>query len=192
MCRCFYFQVNSSGDFRRQLKSTSDDPNVKCISIIGNTGDGKSHTLNQVFFDGNEKFSTSSSTDSCTMGVWAALDEPQRTLILDTEGRLGLSQNDNIRNRLLLKILCVSDVVVFRTKAPKLPNDMFQFLSDASSAFLKYFKKELESVMKNCKVDGPMSAMGPTLIVFHETQYTEVLKGWWIYINKKMKFIAFF
>ena len=111
------------------------------------------------------------------MGVWSALDENQRTLVLDTEGRLGLSQNDNIRNRLLLKILCISDIIIFRTKAPKLPNDMFQFLSDASNAFLKYFRKELENVMKNCKADGPMSTMGPTLIVFHETQHTEVLRG---------------
>ena len=115
------------------------------------------------------------------MGVWSALDENQKTLVLDTEGRLGLSQNDNIRNRLLLKILCISDIIIFRTKAPKLPNDMFQFLSDASNAFLKYFRKELENVMKNCKADGPMSTMGPTLIVFHETQHTEVLRGLFLF-----------
>jgi zinc finger FYVE domain-containing protein 1 len=30
--------------------------------------------------------------------------------------------------------------------------------------------------MKNCKTDGPMSTMGPTLIVFHETQHTGILK----------------
>ncbi|CAF4755670.1 unnamed protein product, partial [Rotaria sp. Silwood1] len=171
-----HLTVNNELDFIRQLKSSSQDPNVKCISIIGNTGDGKSYTLNQVFFNGKEKFHTSSTTESCTMGVWAALDENQRTLILDTEGRLGLSQNDNIRNRLLLKILCISDIIIFRTRAPKLPNDMFQFLSDASNAFLKFFRRELENVMKNCKVDGPMSTMGPTLIVFHETQFTEVLR----------------
>ena len=111
------------------------------------------------------------------MGVWSALDEHKRTLVLDTEGRLGLSLNDNIRNRLLLKILCISDILIYRTRAPKLPNDMFQFLSDASNAFLKYFRKELESVMKTCKVDGPISTMGPTLVVFHETQHTEVLRG---------------
>ncbi|CAF4934108.1 unnamed protein product, partial [Rotaria socialis] len=160
----------------RQFKCSQQDPKVKCVSIIGNTGDGKSYTLNQVFFNGKQKFHTSSTTESCTIGVWSTLDENQRTLILDTEGRLGLSQNDNIRNRLLLKILCVSDIVIYRTKAPKLPNDMFQFLSDASNAFLKYFKKELENVMKSCRVDGPVSAMGPTLIVFHETQYTEILR----------------
>ena len=111
------------------------------------------------------------------MGVWAALDDSNRTLVLDTEGRLGLSQNDNVRNRLLLKILCISDIIIFRTRAPKLPNDMFQFLSDASNAFIKYFKRELENVMKTCQAAGPLSTMGPTLIVFHETQHTEVLKG---------------
>ncbi|CAF2386562.1 unnamed protein product [Rotaria sp. Silwood2] len=171
-----HLTVNHESDFIRQLKCSTQDPQVKCISIIGNTGDGKSYALNQVFFNGKEKFHTSSTTESCTMGVWSALDENQRTLILDTEGRLGLSQNDNIRNRLLLKILCISDIIIYRTRAPKLPNDMFQFLSDASNAFLKYFRKELENVMKNCKVDGPMSTMGPTLIVFHETQFTEVLR----------------
>ena len=111
------------------------------------------------------------------MGVWAALDDSNRTLVLDTEGRLGLSQNDNVRNRLLLKILCISDIIIFRTRAPKLPNDMFQFLSDASNAFIKYFKRELDRVMKTCQTEGPMSTMGPTLIVFHETHHTEVLKG---------------
>ncbi|CAF3510717.1 unnamed protein product [Rotaria socialis] len=171
-----HLTVNSEFDFIRQFKCSQQDPKVKCVSIIGNTGDGKSYTLNQVFFNGKQKFHTSSTTESCTIGVWSTLDENQRTLILDTEGRLGLSQNDNIRNRLLLKILCVSDIVIYRTKAPKLPNDMFQFLSDASNAFLKYFKKELENVMKSCRVDGPVSAMGPTLIVFHETQYTEILR----------------
>ncbi|CAM4930270.1 unnamed protein product [Rotaria socialis] len=171
-----HLTVNSEFDFIRQFKCLQQDSKVKCVSIIGNTGDGKSYTLNQVFFNGKQKFHTSSTTESCTIGVWSTLDENQRTLILDTEGRLGLSQNDNIRNRLLLKILCVSDIVIYRTKAPKLPNDMFQFLSDASNAFLKYFKKELENVMKSCRVDGPVSAMGPTLIVFHETQYTEILR----------------
>ena len=111
------------------------------------------------------------------MGVWAALDENYGTLVLDTEGRLGLSENDHIRDRLLLKILCISDIVIYRTRAPKLANDMFQFLSDASNAFLKFFRKELENVMKNCKVDGPMSTMGPTLVVFHETQHTDILRG---------------
>jgi zinc finger FYVE domain-containing protein 1 len=170
-----HLTINNESEFLRRLKCEKD-LSVKCISIIGNTGDGKSYTLNQVFFGGQEIFHTSSTADSCTMGVWSALDENHRTLILDTEGRLGLSENDNRRNRLLLKILCISDIVIYRTRSSKLPNDMFQFLSDASNAFLKYFRKELENVMKNCKTDGPMSTMGPTLIVFHETQHTGILK----------------
>ncbi|CAF1075055.1 unnamed protein product [Adineta steineri] len=170
-----HLTINNESEFLRRLKSDKDLC-VKCVSVIGNTGDGKSYTLNQVFFNGQEIFNTSSTADSCTMGVWSALDDNHRTLVLDTEGRLGLSENDNTRNRLLLKILCISDIVIYRTRASKLPNDMFQFLSDASNAFLKYFRKELENVMKNCKADGPMSTMGPTLIVFHETQHTGILK----------------
>ena len=168
--------MNSTDEFLRRLKCEAD-VSVKCVSIIGNTGDGKSYTLNQVFFGGEEIFQTSPTAESCTMGIWAALDESRRTLILDTEGRLGLSANDNIRNRLLLKILCISDIVIYRTRASKLPNDMFQFLSDASNAFHKFFRKELENVMKSCQTDGPISTMGPALIIFHETQHTGILKG---------------
>ncbi|CAF0874456.1 unnamed protein product [Adineta ricciae] len=171
-----HLTVNTESEFLRRLRADKD-LSVKCVSIIGNTGDGKSHTLNQVFFNGREIFNTSPTADSCTMGVWSALDDSHQTLVLDTEGRLGLTENDNTRNRLLLKILCISDIVIYRTRASKLPNDMFQFLSDASNAFLKYFRKELENVMKNCKADGPVSTMGPTLIVFHETQHTGILKG---------------
>ncbi|CAF0817462.1 unnamed protein product [Didymodactylos carnosus] len=171
-----HLTVNNEQDFLRKLQCEQTDLNVKCLSIIGNTGDGKSHTLNQIFFKGTEVFQTSSSSNSCTMGIWAALDQTTKTLVLDTEGLLGISQNANIRNRLLLKILCISDIIVFRTRAQKLPNDMFHFLSDASNAFLKFFRKELENVMKNLKADGPITCLGPTLVVFHETQHTDVLR----------------
>jgi zinc finger FYVE domain-containing protein 1 len=156
---------------------TDEDLSVKCVSIIGNTGDGKSYTLNQVFFDGNEVFQTSSAADSCTMGIWSALDVTHRTLVLDTEGRLGLSHNDHVRHRLLVKVLCISDIVIYRTRASKLPNDMFQFLSDASHIFMKYSRQELHSVMKDCQDNCSLRLLGPTLIIFHETQYTGILKG---------------
>ena len=42
------------------LNMSGDTP-VNVLSIFGNTGDGKSHTLNHVFFDGKEVFLTSSS-----------------------------------------------------------------------------------------------------------------------------------
>ena len=78
---------------------------MKVVSIFGNTGDGKSHTLNHTFFDGKEVFATSSSQLSCTVGVWAAYDDVNRAIVLDTEGLLGVSGNQNQRTRLLLKVL---------------------------------------------------------------------------------------
>ncbi|CAF3018527.1 unnamed protein product, partial [Rotaria sp. Silwood2] len=172
--------INNEFEFFHCLKC-ENDVSVKCVSIIGNTGDGKSYTLNQVFFNGQEIFHTSSTANSCTLGIWTALDENHRTLIFDTEGRLGLSENDNKRNRLLVKILCLSDIIIYRTRASKLSNDMFQFLSDVSNAYIKYFQKELENIMKNYQVDESMLTMGPTLIIFHETQYTDILKDYFQY-----------
>jgi len=159
------------------LKAGDKERHVKCVSIIGNTGAGKSYSLNHIFFNGKEIFKTSLAPDSCTMGAWASLDETQRTLVLDTEGLLGQTVNSNSRNRLLLKIMCISDIIIYRTPPTRLTNDMFQFLSDASKAFKKYFQKELENVMKNCNINGSASLPGPTLVIFHEPQRTEILKG---------------
>ncbi|CAF1114250.1 unnamed protein product, partial [Rotaria sordida] len=172
-----HLTINNESEFLHRLKCEKD-LSVKCISIIGNTGDGKSYTLNQVFFNGQEIFHTSSTANSSTLGIWTALDEYHRILIFDTEGHFGLSENDNKHNRLLLKILCISDIIIYRTRASKLSNDMFQFLSDISNVFIKYFRKELENIMKNCKIDESISTIGPTLIIFHETQHTEILKDY--------------
>lgn len=164
------FQIADENEFLDRLKSENDEQ-VKTISILGNTGDGKSFTLNKIFFDGEEIFKTSATADSCTMGAWAALEKKRRTLVFDTEGRLGLSTNDNVRNRLLLKIFSLSDVVIYRTRASKLPNDMFRILSDASKLFRKHFLFQLQKIFQ------PIKILGPTLIIFHETQHTGVLKG---------------
>lgn len=88
---------------------------VKVLSIFGNTGDGKSHTLNHILFGGDTIFYTSKSPSSCTVGVWAAFDPGLGLVALDTEGLLGAAANQNQRMRLLLKVLAVSDVVVYRT-----------------------------------------------------------------------------
>jgi len=77
---------------------------VKVVSIFGNTGDGKSHTLNQTLFGGREVFTTSHLQTSCTAGVWAAYDPAHHAIVLDTEGLLGVSANENRRTRLLLKV----------------------------------------------------------------------------------------
>ena len=76
---------------------------AKVVSIVGNTGEGKSYCLNRLFFgdyeDANDLscdvaevegvFCTSPSQDSCTLGVWAAYDPLREVIVLDTEGMLG-------------------------------------------------------------------------------------------------------
>ena len=159
------------------LQSSSaitDDKLVECVAIFGNTGDGKSHTLNHTFFNGRDIFRTSSKQETCTMGVWCAYDPNTKALIFDTEGLLGTSTNENTRMRLLLKVLAISDVVIYRTRAERLHNDLFHFLSEASVAYTKYFKDELRMAQSKLKLDT-ISSLGPRCIIFHETQHTDVL-----------------
>ena len=125
-----------------------EDKLVKCIAIFGNTGDGKSHTLNNTFFNGRNIFCTSQKQETCTVGVWCAYDSNTNSLIFDTEGLLGTTTNDNKRMRLLLKVLAICDVIIYRTRAERLHNDLFEFLSNSSVAYLKYFKEELEKQKK--------------------------------------------
>ena len=66
-------QVMNEEDFIRKL-DCKPDQYLKVVSIFGNTGDGKSHTLNHTFFYGREVFKTSPTQESCTVGVWAAYD----------------------------------------------------------------------------------------------------------------------
>lgn len=154
--------------------TTSDDKLVKCVAIFGNTGDGKSHTLNHTFFNGRSIFRTSQKQETCTMGVWCAYDPVTNALIFDTEGLLGTTSNENKRMRLLLKVLAISDVIIYRTRAERLHNDLFKFLSDASVAYLKYFSKELKQAAVKLKLDT-ISSLGPDCVIFHETQHTETL-----------------
>lgn len=108
------------------------------------------------------------------MGVWCAYDPVTNSLIFDTEGLLGTTCNENKRMRLLLKVLAISDVIIYRTRAERLHNDLFKFLSDASQAYLKYFSKELKAAAVKLKLDT-ISALGPDCVIFHETQHTEPL-----------------
>ncbi len=84
--------------------------------------------MNKLFFDleeddrDEEVFLTSAApADSCTMGVWAAFEPQTQTLVLDTEGMLGIGgnedeHNENRRTRQLLKVLAISDVVICKTR----------------------------------------------------------------------------
>lgn len=149
------------------------DTKMKVVSIFGNTGDGKSHTMNHTFFDGEEIFHTSAAQDTCTLGVWAAYQPALGVLCLDTEGLLGTTTNENQRMRLLLKVLAISDIAIFRTRSERLHSDMFTFLGTASKAFYKHFSGALQSL----GLPGPATLLGPAVIVFHETRNTKVISS---------------
>lgn len=150
---------------------------VKVVSVFGNTGDGKSHTLNQTFFDGDEVFRTSSEQNSCTLGVWAAFDPHFRVICLDTEGLLGSTSHENQRTRLLLKVLAVSDIVIYRSRSERLHHDLFTFLGSASRAYSQHFQGALQAVGQRSEFGGPLSALGPAVIIFHETRHTRTLQA---------------
>ncbi|XP_049841718.1 zinc finger FYVE domain-containing protein 1-like [Schistocerca gregaria] len=152
---------------------------LKVVSVLGNAGDGKSHTLNHTFFCGREAFRTSEGQDSCTMGVWAALEPSGTAICLDTEGLLGGSgMDENRRTRLLLKVLAVSDVVIFRTRAERLHRDMLVFLGSASRAYSQHFSAALQAVSGKLRALGgaSMPSLGPSVIIFHETRHTRPLQ----------------
>ena len=177
-------------DFAEFCRKLGCDPSVrdaKVVSIVGNTGDGKSYALNQIFFprdqqehaddDHEQVFATSSDSDGrCTFGVWAAFEPRTQTLVLDTEGMLGVStgcekgfdQNENRRSRQLLKILAISDVVICKTRAERIHSDLLYFLGDASKAYNNHFSSELQGMSGD-------ASLGPSVIIFHETRYTKVL-----------------
>lgn len=149
---------------------------LKVVSIFGNTGDGKSHTLNHTFFNGEEMFRTSSDQRACTIGIWVAYSIDYNALVIDTEGLLGVSDNENRRIRLLLKILAISDIVLYRTRAERLHNDMFRFLDNASNAYWQYFAPELQAALRRNSIGGTtISSLGPSVVIFHETQFTQIL-----------------
>lgn len=104
MSPLFSLQVRDETEFVDRL-GCGDVAGVKVLSIFGNTGDGKSHTLNHILFGGETVFYTSKSPSSCTVGVWAAYDPKLSLVALDTEGLLGAAANQNQRMRLLLKVI---------------------------------------------------------------------------------------
>ena len=69
-----------------------------------------------------------------------------------------------------MKIFAISDLIVYRTRAERLHNDMFNFIGDASEAYLKYFTPELRDLSQRYNSsDVPLSMLGPTVVIFHET-----------------------
>ncbi|XP_023296568.2 zinc finger FYVE domain-containing protein 1-like isoform X3 [Lucilia cuprina] len=163
--------ISSPELFCKQLKC-SNTAKIKVVTIFGNTGDGKSHTMNHAFFKGEEVFKTSPEQNSCTLGVYAAMQPELGVLCLDTEGLLSTSSQSNRRMRMLLKVLAISDIVIYRTRSERLHSDMYEFLGTASKAFCLHFSQALQSL----SMQGSAN-LGPAVIVFHETRHTKPLQN---------------
>ena len=177
----------SVSDYDELCRKLGCDPKVsaKVVSIVGNSGEGKSFALNHIFFphEGeksetvDEVFPTSSAADGrCTHGVWAAFEPRTQTLVLDTEGMLGVTNSgsamshENRRSRQLLKVMALSDVVIFKSRAERIQTDLLYFLGDASKAYNNHFNQELEKLSDS-------TSLGPTVIIFHETRFTKCLQA---------------
>lgn len=169
--------VNSEKHFLERLRIKDEVQKVKVVSIFGNTGEGKSYTLNETFFNGENVFRTSADQVSCTLGVWAAYDPTLNVICLDTEGLLGITKKEDQRTRLLLKVLAVSDIVIYRTRAERLQRDMYTFLGGASKAYKEHFESALKQLRQTSDLDKNSSSLGPSVIIFHETKYTNTLQS---------------
>jgi zinc finger FYVE domain-containing protein 1 len=165
------FLASDLESFRKKLGLSNIDTKLKVVSIFGNSGDGKSHTMNNVFFDGEEVFKMSSEQNSCTMGVncyYQKFFYKHEILCIDTEGLQGVTQNENQQHRMLMKVLAISDIIIYRTRAERLNIDMYKFLATASKTFLKHFSPMLHAASMS-------TAKGPDVIIFHETHNTRPL-----------------
>ncbi|KAG7274313.1 LOW QUALITY PROTEIN: hypothetical protein CRUP_024008 [Coryphaenoides rupestris] len=165
-------QIKDEAAFMKKL-GCERDRLLKVVSIFGNTGQVP-HAEPHVLM-GKEVFKTSPAQESCTVGVWAAFDPVRKVVVIDTEGLLGNSSKQGQRTRLLLKVLAISDLIVYRTHADRLHDDLFKFLGDASDAYLKHFTKELKASIARCGLDVPLSSVGPVVVIFHETVHTKLL-----------------
>ena len=75
-----------------------------------------------------------------------------------------------------MQVLAVSDVIIYRTRADRLHNDLFHFLGNASVAFRRHFSSELKSAAQRFQSDNiDVSSLCPAVIIFHETQHTDPL-----------------
>mgnify|MGYP002655284242 CR=1 FL=1 len=158
--------------FRKKLGLSNIDTKMKVVAIFGNSGDGKSHTMNNVFFNGEEIFKMSPEQNSCTMGVncyYQKFFYNHEVLCIDTEGLQGVTQNENQQHRMLMKVLAISDIIIYRTRAERLSLEMYKFLSTASKTYLKHFSPMLHGATSTA------TAKGPDVIIFHETHNTRPL-----------------
>jgi len=77
----------------------------------------------------------------------------------------------------LLKVLAVSDIVIYRTRSERLHGDLFTFLGSASRAYTHHFQGALQAVGQRSDLGAPLSALGPAVIIFHETRHTHTIQA---------------
>jgi hypothetical protein len=77
----------------------------------------------------------------------------------------------------VLKVLAVSDIVIYRTRSERLHGDLFTFLGSASRAYTHHFQGALQAVGQRSDLGGPLSALGPAVIIFHETRHTHTIQA---------------
>lgn len=89
---------------------------------------------------------------------------------------LGITKKENQRLRLLLKVLAVSDIIIYRTRAERLQKDMYTFLGSASEAYQEHFSAVLKKSLETNQCGSYNTGIGPGVIIFHETRYTVTLQ----------------
>lgn len=77
----------------------------------------------------------------------------------------------------VFKVLAVSDIVIYRTRSERLHGDLFTFLGSASRAYTHHFQGALQAVGQRSDLGAPLSALGPAVIIFHETKHTHTLQA---------------
>lgn len=85
---------------------------------------------------------------------------------------LGVTNCENKHTRLLLKVLAVSDIVVYGIYSERLNRDLFTFLGAASRAYSYHFKTALQAIGQQEGIANSLSTLGPSIIVLHETRHT--------------------
>jgi zinc finger FYVE domain-containing protein 1 len=170
------FKIAGFEDFVKKLGIMDHEgKKVKVVAIFGNSGDGKSHTMNSLFFDGMEVFKMSSEQKSCTLGVWLAYQPyfyNTPVLCIDTEGLQAVAQNENQQYRMLVKVLAISDIIIYRTRSERLNSEMYKFLATAS----KIYQKHLSPLLSDADPSSSTFTAGPSAIIFHEVHNTWPLK----------------
>uniref|UniRef100_A0A6A7FVX9 Zinc finger FYVE domain-containing protein 1 n=1 Tax=Hirondellea gigas TaxID=1518452 RepID=A0A6A7FVX9_9CRUS len=163
---------------RMGLDNSNIDTPLKVLTVVGNIGEGKSHVLNQLFFDGREVFPTSNnsvrqcSTEDITESIGAVSGTITKgVLVLDTEGKTSNSVQNVYTNRIIYKAMAVSDIILYRCRSERLQPDMYEFLSHFARMYHSIFKSDIQKLMPG---SDNFYSNSPSLVIFHDTRNTEL------------------